>query len=197
MPSSKIIDAALAALDDRRCIVMPTDTVYGIAARPEHPEAIALVFALKGRPDDKPLPVLGGGIADLTRIARFDDRALRVASRWWPGPLTLVLPRASGFEHDLGGGPDASVAVRIPSHPLARELLDASGPLAVTSANRSGEEPAADVSSAREIFGDEIPVYLDGGAAHGRASTVLDLTDVPRVLRVGAIEADQLLRSTL
>lgn len=195
MSANKAIDHAIAALDDRQCIVMPTDTVYGIAARPEHPEAIALVFALKGRREDKPLPVLGGDIVDLEAVVTIDARARRVASRWWPGPLTLVLPRASRFDHDLGGGPEAPVAVRIPAHPLARELLARSGPLAVTSANRSGEEAAADVAGARGVFGDEIPVYLDGGVAHGRASTVFDLTAEPRVLRAGAIEEDQLLRS--
>ncbi|MFN2595307.1 MAG: L-threonylcarbamoyladenylate synthase [Actinomycetota bacterium] len=193
--ANKAIDQAIAALDDRLCVVMPTDTVYGIAARPEHPEAVALVFALKGRPEDKPLPVLGASLADLSTVVAFDDRAVRVAARWWPGPLTVVLPRSDGFEHDLGGGPDAPVAVRIPAHPLARELLDRSGPLAVTSANRSGQEPAGDIDVARAAFGDEIPVYLDGGIAHGRASTVFDLTGDPRVLRVGAVEKDQLLHS--
>lgn len=193
--SNKLLDQAIEALDDRLCIVMPTDTVYGIAARPEHPEAIAVVFALKGRPEDKPLPILGASIVDLTSVASFDDRATHLASRWWPGPLTLVLPRARGFDHDLGGGPDLPVAVRIPAHPLARELLERSGPLAVTSANRSGAEPASDVDSAIEIFGDEVPVYIDGGISHGRASTVFDLSGEPRVLRAGAIEADQLLRS--
>lgn len=193
--SNKSIDQAIAALDDRMCIVMPTDTVYGIAARPDHPEAVALVFALKGRPEDKPLPVLGASIADLSSVVTFDDRAVRVAARWWPGPLTVVLRRSENFEHDLGGGTDAPVAVRIPAHPLARELLERSGPLAVTSANRSGEEPAGDADTARAEFGDEIPVYLDGGIAIGRASTVLDLTADPKVLRVGAVAEDQLLNS--
>jgi tRNA threonylcarbamoyl adenosine modification protein (Sua5/YciO/YrdC/YwlC family) len=195
MSSNRSVDHAIAALDDRLCIVMPTDTVYGIAAKPEHPEAIALVFALKGRPEDKPLPVLGASLRDLTAVAEFDERAFRLAARWWPGPLTLVLPRATGFEHDLGGGPEVPIAVRIPAHALAREVLERSGPLAVTSANRSGEDAAADIASARAEFGEEIPVYLDGGVAHGRASTVFNLVGEPRVLRPGAIESDQLLNS--
>ena len=190
------LDAALNSLDAGDLVVIPTDTVYGIAASLT-PAAIEKVFAVKGRPHDKPLPVLGAFVHQLGQVAAFDDRARRLAEAYWPGPLTLVLPRSAGFEIDLGRSADASVAIRVPHHPLARLVLQRSGPLAVTSANLSGEAPATTVDEARAWLGDRVTIYLDGGRCEGtKPSTVLSLTDGPDLLRAGPI-SERDLRQTL
>lgn len=173
--------------------VIPTDTVYGLACLPGVPTAVARIFELKGRPDDKPLPVLAHDVGQLGDVADFDERAIEVASRFWPGPVTLVLPRAAGFTPALGGDDPTTVAVRVPQNEVVLELLRATGPLAVTSANRSGETPAATAAEAEEIFGSDVPAYVDGGLGGGVASTVLSLVAEPRVLREGAVARAELM----
>jgi L-threonylcarbamoyladenylate synthase len=176
---------ALTELRAGRAVVIPTDTVYGLAASLDVAGAVGELFRLKGRPRAKAIPVLGSDAAALARVASFDDRA-RAAARLWPGPLTIVLARAAGFEVDLGGIDDGTVAVRVPAHPVALELLRVTGPLGVTSANLSGEEPVTTAAGAIDLFGD-VPV-VDGGTCDGEPSTVLDLTSEPRVLREGGID---------
>jgi tRNA threonylcarbamoyl adenosine modification protein (Sua5/YciO/YrdC/YwlC family) len=183
------LDVALAELDAGRPVVVPTDTVYGLAASLRAPGAVAELFRLKGRPRAKAIPVLAHDAASLEEIVSFDERA-RAAARLWPGPLTVVLPRAPGFDVDLGGT-GSTVGVRVPAHPVARELLRRTGPLAVTSANLSGDPPLTTAEAAREVFGASV-VVVDGGACDGAPSTVVDLTGVPRVLRSGALDAAQL-----
>jgi L-threonylcarbamoyladenylate synthase len=185
-------DDALAALRAGRLVVLPTDTVYGVAASPSQPEAIAAIFRVKGRPQDKPLPVLGADLEQLLSIAVFDERAERLAARFWPGPLTLVLPRAAGFDADLGGAGRDSVAVRVPASDVTRALLAEAGPLAVTSANLSGRPDPASVAEARTALGDAVAVYVDSGPAGGLPSTVVSLLGEPEVLRIGALDAAEL-----
>lgn len=182
---------AVAALQRGRVAVIPTDTVYGVAAAPTD-AGVAALFRVKQRPRDKAIPVLAGGVDDLAGVAELPPAARRLAARFWPGALTLVVPRASGFRVDLGGADTSTVGVRVPDHPLALELLGRTGPLAVTSANRSGRAPAADVAGARAALGSAVSVYLDGGPAGGEASTVVALTPRLRVLRVGAVAPEQL-----
>jgi L-threonylcarbamoyladenylate synthase len=185
------VDRALQELHAGRPIVLPTDTVYGIAALPGNSAAVDAVFAAKGRPDDKPLPVLGATVEDLEHIAQLDERARVLAHAFWPGPLTLVVPRAVDLAWRLGSDPSAMIAVRIPRCDIALRVLERSGPLAVTSANRSGHRPATTVAEARTALGGDVSVYLDGGPRAGVASTVVTLAQGPRVLRQGAIaEAD-------
>ena len=186
-------DAALEALRTGRLVVVPTDTVYGVAAVPSDPAAVRKLFDVKGRPHEKGLPVLGRALSDLRDVAVFDERAERLASALWPGPLTLVLPRAAGFDHDLGGPGDGSIAVRVPAATLTRELLGRSGPLAVTSANSSGTPSANTVEQARAALGDAVAVYLDGGPGGGRESTVVSLLGEPQVLREGALSAGEII----
>jgi tRNA threonylcarbamoyl adenosine modification protein (Sua5/YciO/YrdC/YwlC family) len=199
------IRRAREELDAGRLVVIPTDTVYGIAARPDDPAAIAAVFAVKERPSDKPLPILAATPSDLDQIALLGDLALR-AARHWPGPLTLVVPRAPGFDFDLGGAPGGGaesrgggaesqgVAVRVPACEVALELLRASGPLAVTSANLSGDRPATTVSEARAALGAKVRAYLDGGVCAGRPSTVVSLVGDIELLRAGPIPFRQLVQ---
>ncbi|MGH2697661.1 MAG: L-threonylcarbamoyladenylate synthase, partial [Actinomycetota bacterium] len=139
------LEAASAALRRGGLVVLPTDTVYGVGALPRSHGGVAAIFAAKSRPMDKPVPVLAATTEDLADVVVFDGRARVVASVLWPGPLTLVLPRRADWPYDLGGDP-ATIAVRVPRNELARTLLELTGPLAVTSANRSGQEPAATVA---------------------------------------------------
>ena len=187
------LDAAANSLRGGGIAVIPTDTVYGIGCVPRLSGAVGKVFELKGRPADKAIAVLGDGVGALETVAEFDERAQRMARTFWPGPLTLVLPRVHGFSHDLGGVGDGSIAVRVPQHPVALELLSITGPLAVTSANLSGEAPATTVVEARAIFSDRVDAYVDGGTCTGLPSTVLALIGPPMVLREGSLERTTLL----
>jgi L-threonylcarbamoyladenylate synthase len=191
--SDPIEDAARAALDGR-LIVLPTDTVYGIGTRPDDGGATARLFEAKGRPRDLELPVLVPSVAAGREIAEFDERAETLAGRWWPGPLTLVLPRAEPSRAwDLGG--DAStIGVRMPHHPMALAVLSRTGPLAVSSANRSKERTAADCDDLARAFGESVDVYLCEEAGPARqASTVVDLAHGEwRILRRGAVTEQQI-----
>lgn len=181
------IERALRALDAGEPIVIPTDTVYGLAVRPELSEAVKRIFEVKERPDERALPVLGADRRMLEKVVRFDDTARRLTEAFWPGPLTLVLPRADGFDHLLGGTDDGTVAVRVPALTPTLELLARTGPLAVTSANRSGAPPAVTVEEARAALGDQIEVFIDGGRVGGAPSTVIGLMPEPVVFREGAL----------
>ena len=187
------LERALTALAQGQVVVVPTDTVYGLAARPDQPDAVAKIFELKGRERQKALPVLGADLDSLHNIVEFDERALTIANAFWPGPLTLVLSRKSGWGYDLGAGTNDSVAVRLPDSAVTQRLLDSSGPLAVTSANRSGRRPAATAEEARVLFDEEVDVFVDGGSsAGGVASTVVSLVGELSVLRPGPIGEDEL-----
>jgi L-threonylcarbamoyladenylate synthase len=181
------------AIKAGKLAVIPTDTVYGIAALVESREAIDAVFAVKGRARGKGLPILAAGRADLTDIGVFDANADVLAEKFWPGPLTLVLPRSEGFQADLGGE-QSSVALRVPNHDVALEILRDTGALAVTSANISGAWAATSVAEARAAVGHVIDVFLDGGRCDGSASTIVSLLgDEPEVLRKGPISEQDIL----
>jgi L-threonylcarbamoyladenylate synthase len=187
--SDPVAEAAGAALAGA-LIVLPTDTVYGIGTRPDDADATARLFAAKGRPRQLQLPVLVASRVQAREVAQFDGRAEALAGRFWPGALSLVLRRAERSRGwDLGEDED-TVAVRMPHHPLALAVLDRTGPLAVTSANRSGASTPATCEGLREVFGDDVEVYLCAEEPLGGApSTVVDLTrPEARVLRAGAVE---------
>jgi tRNA threonylcarbamoyl adenosine modification protein (Sua5/YciO/YrdC/YwlC family) len=191
--SDPIVEAAEAALAGR-LIVLPTDTVYGIGTRPDDPAATARLFQAKGRPRELAIPVLVASREQAERVAVFDDRARRVAGRFWPGALSLVLPRTELSRPWALGEETATVAVRMPHHPLALALLARTGPLAVTSANRSGEPTPATCEELQRIFGDAVAVYLCASEPlAGLPSTVVDLTGPElRVLREGAVSEAEL-----
>ena len=177
------IEAAVAAVRAGRPIVFPTDTVYGIGARPDDPAAVAAVFEAKERPRQLALPVLVATVDDAAAIAAFDGRASRLSEAFWPGSLTIVLPRGDRSRGWDLGGDGRSIAVRVPDHPVTLELLRRTGPLAVTSANRSGEPPAEDRDGLVAIFGSRVGAYLvDAVPLRGTASTVLDLTGPDAVI---------------
>lgn len=192
--SDPVGDAALAALAGE-LIVVPTDTVYGIATRPDEPTATSRLFEAKGRPRDLQLPVLVPSVGAAREIAVFDRSAEVLAADFWAGPLTLVLPRTEESASWYLGEETATVGVRMPHHPLALAVLARSGPLAATSANLSGEPTPATCEGLAEVFGDSVAVYLcEEAPIAGRPSTVVDLAHGhPVVLREGAISETEIL----
>ena len=188
------ITAAVNAVAEGGLVVLPTDTVYGIGADAFTPSAVSALLAAKGRGRSMPPPVLVGSVraaAALTEsLGAFGQDLI---DEFWPGPLTLVFRATPTLNWDLGDTL-GTVAVRMPLHPVALQLLRRTGPMAVSSANRHGSPPATTVGEAQEQLGTGVSVYLDGGpCADNVPSTILDLTGtVPRMLRAGTISVDQL-----
>ena len=190
-----IMDRAAEVLRGGGIVAFPTDTVYGVGADPFNVASLEAIFAAKGGPDEKPLALLVASPDDVRRLTpELSDAALRLMERFWPGPLTLVLPASPGLPPRLLSG-RATVGARMPDHPVALALLRAfGGPLAVTSANRSGEPDATTADAVEAALGGRIPLLLDGGETPGGSpSTVADLTVSPlRVLREGPIRREAL-----
>ncbi len=189
------LDAAVQSLRDGELVAFPTETVYGLGAHAGHPAALRRVFDLKGRPLSHPLIVHIDNARFLGRWAReIPPAAERLAASFWPGPLTLVLPRAYNVHPLVTGGQD-TIAVRIPSHPMAQQLLTAfGGGIAAPSANRYGRLSPTRAEHVREEFGDAVRVLLDGGDSKiGLESTIVAcLNGGVRLLRPGAISVSQL-----
>ncbi len=189
-PTSEAIAQAVAILKAGGLIGLPTETVYGLAADAANGDALAAVFALKGRPRFNPLIAHVADRAAAEAIAVFDPLAARLADAFWPGPLTLVLPRRPGSVHDLATAGLETVAVRVPAHPVARSLLAAfGGPVAAPSANRSGHVSPTTAAHVDEAFGEDLALVLDGGPCDvGLESTVVATADGrAAVLRPGGL----------
>ena len=189
------IDRAVDALRDGDVIAFPTETVYGLGADAQNPDAVRKIFELKGRPATHPLIVHVDHPRMLERWAlNVPPAAEALAARFWPGPLTLVLRRAPAVDLSITGGQD-TVAVRVPGHPVAQQLLRSfGGGIAAPSANRYGRVSPTRAEHVREEFGDALRVVLDGGDCKlGLESTIVSCVDaVPRVLRPGSITLTQL-----
>jgi len=174
-------------------IGLPTDTVYGIAASLGHTDAIARIFAIKERPLDRPLPVLVSSTHALFQFAHIPHEAIReLLDQFWPGPLTLVVPGSRGLPAGVRGE-DGTVAVRLPNHPLAIEIIEkAGGAVACTSANLSGEPPALTAQETASCLDGKLDLVIDGGRAPGGvASTiVMPIGNDLRILREGGIAAE-------
>jgi L-threonylcarbamoyladenylate synthase len=184
------IAKAVAALKSGGLVILPTETVYGLAADAGDARAVAAVYEAKGRPSFNPLIAHVADITTARRIARFDARAEQLAAAFWPGPLTLVLPIADeAAVCDLARAGLDTVAVRAPAHPLAQALLQAfGGPLVAPSANRSGRPSPTTFADAMDETGGSAAAGLDGGPCQiGLESTVVALLDKPRLLRPGAV----------
>jgi tRNA threonylcarbamoyl adenosine modification protein (Sua5/YciO/YrdC/YwlC family) len=191
---SRGIAAAGAAIRRSELVVLPTDTVYGIAADAFSPAAVNLLLAAKGRGRNMPVPVLVSSRAMLDAVvSEVTDAAGLLVEAFWPGALTLVLRETPHLAWDLGEA-RGTVAVRMPDHPLTTALIEQTGPLGVSSANRSGQEPATTAMAARLQLGASVAVYLDGGPSEASIpSSIVDLTgEAPRLLRAGAVGADAL-----
>jgi tRNA threonylcarbamoyl adenosine modification protein (Sua5/YciO/YrdC/YwlC family) len=188
------LEAAVSAIAAGSLVLLPTDTVYGVAADAFTPSAVTGLLAAKNRGRTMPVPVLIGEASTLAGlVVDLPAVATRLAEAFWPGGLTLVLEHAPSLAWDLGDA-EGTVAVRLPDDDLTRELLRRTGPLGVSSANRSGRPAATTAQEAADQLGDHAAVILDGGPrASSAASTIVDCTGpVPRVLRVGAIPVDEL-----
>lgn len=189
------IDEARTALAAGRLVILPTETVYGLAADAADPAAVAAIFEAKGRPRFNPLIAHVADQAMAERTAVFDDDARKLARAFWPGPLTLVLPAADPSPVcDLARAGLETVAVRMPAHPIARQVIAAFGaPVVAPSANRSGRPSPTRFADAVEETGAFAAAALDGGACEvGLESTVVALLDRPRLLRPGAVTRAQI-----
>jgi L-threonylcarbamoyladenylate synthase len=190
----EVISRALLTLEKGGLVAFPTDTVYGVGALAFDGAAVESIYTAKDRPVEKAIPILIGNNDDLPKVtSTIPDLARKLASRFWPGPLTLILPKKPYLPEAVSS--TDTVAVRIPDHKVARELLRAVGPMAVTSANISGQPSP---STAEEVFaqlGGRIAIIIDGGKTPGGVpSTLVDCTkDQPEILREGPISLEELL----
>jgi L-threonylcarbamoyladenylate synthase len=195
-PDSRLagLAAAASAVRAGQLVVLPTDTVYGLGCDAFSATAVQGLLEAKGRGRDMPVPVLVGSWSTVDGLVLgVPAQARKLIEAFWPGGLSLVLPHASSLAWDLGDT-RGTVMLRMPLHPVALELLRDVGPMAVSSANRSGLPPATTIEQAREQLADRVPVYLDGGTSgEPLASTIVDLTaDDPVVLREGAVAVAQI-----
>lgn len=184
---------AIKVLKAGGVVALPTDTVYGLGCLVFDASAVRRLYEVKGRPPDKAIPVLLGDASVLDRVAMdIPARVLKLADKFWPGPLTLVVPKRPNIPEVVSSGP--MLGVRVPAHPFTRQLLRAVGPMAVTSANLSGREDAQDAREVLAQLGRRIPLIIDAGpVGQGLASTVVDcLSGEPVVLREGPISLEQI-----
>jgi L-threonylcarbamoyladenylate synthase len=186
--------AAVEALRDGRIVALPTDTVYGIAVALDAPGGIERLFAAKRRPPERGVVLLLADASQAPDIGEWPPAAASLAQAFWPGGLTIIVPRRADVVLPAvltGGAP--TIGLRVPDHPTPRALAAAIGPLPTTSANVSGQPEARTVAEIVDQLGTAVALVLDGGAAHGRPpSTVVDCSaDPPRILRVGVVTADR------
>jgi len=191
LPDSRIagLAAAAAAVRAGRLVVLPTDTVYGIGCDAFSPTAVQGLMDARGRGRDMPVPVLVGSWSTVDGLLLgVPTRARSLIEAFWPGGLSLVLFYAPSLNWDLGDS-RGTVMLRMPLHPVALELLREVGPMAVSMANRPGSPAAVSAAAARDLFGESVAVYLDGGSmGESVTSTIVDLTgEEPKVLREGAV----------
>lgn len=186
------IRAAVDAARGGRLVVMPTDTLYGLGCDAFDNQAVANLLTTKHRGPDMPVPVLVGSWDTIRGLVReFTPQAQALVEAFWPGGLSLVVPQAPSLPWNLGDT-RGTVMLRMPLHPVAIELLREVGPMAVSSANISGQEPPTTAISAKQQLGTAVAIYLDGGETPvGQPSTIIDLSGpAPRILREGAISAE-------
>lgn len=184
---------AIEALARGELVAFPTDTVYGLGVDAFNDQAVRKLYLAKGRSHEKAIPVL---VANLEQFVDVVDRttlpAMRLVEKFWPGPLTIVLGQAPDLASAISI--HGTVGVRIPDHPIAQELILQAGPLAVTSANRSGDPEACTAEEIESLMGAQVHLIVDGGRTPGgQPSTVVDCTkDPPKMLRVGPISEEEI-----
>jgi len=190
---SQTIPLALKILREGGLVAFPTDTVYGVGSLAFDQAAIESIYVAKDRPLEKAIPILISGMDDLEKIARdIPSLALRLAARFWPGPLTIILPKRADLPPAVSA--TSTVGARVPDHPVARELLRAAGPMAVTSANLSGRESPRSALEVMSQLRGRIPLVVDGGETPGGvASTVVDVSGAePVIVRPGPLTLEQI-----
>lgn len=182
------LNLAVEAINNNQVVGIPTETVYGIGVNPYSQEAVDKIFELKGRDEDKPLSILVSSYYDLHKLG-IVSTIPEVVELYWPGPLTIVVETTEEFAGGVGTKNPFSIGVRVPDNKLAIELLKITGPLAVTSANRSGENDITSDTEAQKIFGENVAEYLEGASLHGNGSTIIDFrVDGGEILREGPLK---------
>ena len=192
--SENTILRVLAVLQAGGLVAFPTDTVYGVGALAFDGKAIESIYAAKDRPVEKAIPILISDLHELDKVGiDIPEIGRKLASRFWPGPLTILVPKRADLPESVSA--TATVGVRVPDHEVARALLGAAGPMAVTSANISGGQSPVTAQEVDEQLGGRIPLIIDGGKTPGGVpSTLVDCTDVElKVLREGPISLEELL----
>jgi L-threonylcarbamoyladenylate synthase len=192
--SSDTLPRALEVLKAGGLVAFPTDTVYGVGALAFDAKAIESIYTAKDRPLEKAIPILIGGLDDLAKVAiAIPEVARKLALRFWPGPLTILVPKRSDLPASVSA--TATIGVRVPDHEIARALLQAAGPMAVTSANLSGAQSPVTAQEVFEQLAGRIPLIIDGGRTPGAVpSTIVDCTAPElRILREGPVALEDLL----
>jgi L-threonylcarbamoyladenylate synthase len=195
-PSPESIATAVFVLHTGGVLAFPTDTFYGLAVDPRSPDAVARLFALKGRESSVAVPLIAASVEQASLAAKFTGREMRVAELFWPGPLTLVAEATRRITPGVVAG-RGTVAIRVPAHEIARELARAFRfPITATSANRSGQPPSSSADDVAMALPD-VDALLDGGPAPGGApSTIIAVNeDGPILLREGAVPWDRVIKS--
>lgn len=187
------LEKTIKVLENFGVVAFPTDTVYGLASLAFNANSIKKLFDIKGRNQSKAIAILIGSPDDLKKVGKdFGEDALVLAKNFWPGPLTLIVPRHPNMPDIIS--PYPTIGVRIPNHPFVLKLLNKIGPLAVTSANPSGGNDSQSVEDVLDMLGNKIDLVVDGGTTKGGVpSTVLDITKEPfKILREGPITSEML-----
>lgn len=191
-PEKEKIERAVAAIRNNGLVVYPTETLYGLGADPFSSEAVRKVFEVKGR-SYKPISVAVSDLKQAEKVARFNSLALRLAEKFLPGPLTIILPMKADFSGELTLG-GRTIGIRIPDHNVAQTLLREVKVLTATSANISGGKNPVTAEEAAEQIGDKVDLILDAGKCRfGKFSTVVDLTEGVKILREGVISKENIL----
>jgi L-threonylcarbamoyladenylate synthase len=195
-PDLHALSRAAAILRDGGVVAYPTDTLYGLAANPASASAMAQLYRIKGRPVELAMPLIAAGIQQIEAAGgTIGPASRRLAARFWPGPLTLVIPAWPGLDPLVHAG-RGTVAIRVPAHPVARLLAEACGwPITSTSANKSGDPAPIDAGQVRAAFAHELDAVIDAGPTPGGPpSTIVDANgEVPRLVRAGAVPWDRVL----
>lgn len=182
------IQKAIACIKNEEVVGIPTETVYGIGVDPLSQAAVDKIFNLKERDENKPLSILVHSFHDLIKL-KIISKVPEIVELYWPGPLTIIVESELNFADGVGTKNPNSIGIRVPDNELALELLKKTGPLAVTSANISGQEDITNEKDAESVFGDKIGHYLQGSALHGNGSTIVDFRDEEfKVIREGPLK---------
>ena len=182
------IQKAIACIKNEEVVGIPTETVYGIGVDPLSQAAVDKIFNLKERDENKPLSILVHSFHDLIKL-KIISKVPEIVELYWPGPLTIIVESELNFADGVGTKIPNSIGVRVPDNELTLELLKKTGPLAVTSANISGQEEITNEKDAESVFGDKIGHYLQGSALHGSGSTIVDFRDEEfKVIREGPLK---------
>lgn len=182
------IQKAIACIKNEEVVGIPTETVYGIGVDPLSQAAVDKIFNLKEREENKPLSILVHSFHDIIKL-KIISKVPEIVELYWPGPLTIIVESELNFADGVGTKNPNSIGVRVPDNELTLELLKKTGPLAVTSANISGQEDITNERDAEAVFGDKIGHYLQGSALHGSGSTIVDFRDEEfKVIREGPLK---------